>query len=1262
MRRSEPVLTDPDDLKVWNKIDDIDQEGKRWRRQQDKLTILAVIDNALTPAKHLHSAVLVKMLRKAAHEKVSNLESVAIKILDVCRPGDMFPIMEAADIVIRDGSLEVSRSLMDRLTDVPDTAFMEYLKGMFASRSGDEKGAVNHLIRSNAIDQSFIRTYDVLISMDPGKGWDVLRNIPLIMAGEKPKQVHTDDKDMLDLQIIYDKWYGDERGVARKLLNSSAGYLSGHLDFLLAAARMNGDTGEYDVSLELYERVLTKYPNIDSVTIEKANILSAMGKQDEALLLIHTLGDESKNNRNVMECTLKALATANTEREFMPYAEKFLNSEHGDKDGHMLVCGLMSKIGMNNEASKILRSLILMFPDDVDVHLANAKNEIELERDSSALRSADRVIKLSPRSPDGYCIRADIHLRKGRMWNAVKDGEHALKYGHDHLGSLSVMKSIRIRMKEYDKALDLCRQMLIIEPGNADAMRDMAFALDMLGKRQDAMEEYKTALRSKKDVKMLISVISALIEGNRPREAAGMAKEFVDDTDGADLWCLRGNAEYCSSDYIGAAHSYSKALDRRPDDARLWHSKGLAEEKAGMYAEAESSYDRAVITDLDNPEFWLSKAIVQEKRGDLKGSVLSLNRVISHSPDNVFALVKKAKILSHTGRMKESLVFLDHALKVDGRNIKILDIKKDICKRNELYDGVISVCKVILNIDRKNAGAIVDMAEAYQKKGEHEESLKVLSEMSSDLGEIGVLRMKKNSAKLSGNIEVEIEACRSILVLEPSSRSAKLELADALVRNGRNEDAMEIYDSIQSNDPKDAEVIVLRGKLRSAMGDGQSAVALYHEAVLKDPENSGTLNELANALCDSGEYDEALNMIARAIEISPDLVSAYLTKSKILVSMNDTQNALTSLNDSLDVVLERGTVHMRIGEIHELRGELEDALGSYDSAVRSGIDDAYFRKGCIYDALGDREGARKNYITACRMDESNSRAWEKAGTMHLEDGEYDEARKCLDTALRKDPFDASALLSRARLYVKEGEKEKAIPIYRTLSGHDDCANGVKEELNMLLDVTEDVPEAMPFNIEDIPAKDDDPQEDDDSDNNDMDDLGEIYDIALLALERAYDTGSAISDSRMLSGLGIKGAKKKKMLSYLSDIKEYGDIDTGSKEFDRMERLSKNVILAECIEDIDSNPLVGIPAAYMASTAETIDDAKKLIAYIYRSINSDLEPVAFSNDISDAVAEVSEMSGDITVYGIMRMFNVGIFTARTIEKLSKKSGKDDNMHI
>jgi uncharacterized protein (DUF111 family) len=83
---------------------------------------------------------------------------------------------------------------------------------------------------------------------------------------------------------------------------------------------------------------------------------------------------------------------------------------------------------------------------------------------------------------------------------------------------------------------------------------------------------------------------------------------------------------------------------------------------------------------------------------------------------------------------------------------------------------------------------------------------------------------------------------------------------------------------------------------------------------------------------------------------------------------------------------------------------------------------------------------------------------------------------------------------------------------------------------------------------------------------------------------------------------------------------------------------------------------------MASTAETIDDAKKLIAYIYKVMTDETEPEAFSAEVREALTEVYEMSGDITTYGIMRMFNVGVHAARTIGRLSKKSRKGVDMHI
>ncbi|MCL2608033.1 MAG: tetratricopeptide repeat protein [Methanomassiliicoccaceae archaeon] len=1268
MQLSEPVLTDPDDIRIWNKICDIDRKEKKKIRQHDKLSVLAVINDALTTMKQMHSAVLVKMLRMSAKEEVGDLESIAIKILDLCKPSDMYPIMEAIDIVIKCGNLDVSGSLMKKLADVPDTAFKEYLEGMLALRSGDSESAMNHLIRSNAIDSSFIRTYDALISIDPGKGWDVLKNIPLIMSGEAPEPVQTYDRELLELQDIYKGWYGSDKGNARKRLELSEGYTSGHLDFLLAAARITGDVGEYKRSSELYGLILSKYPNIDSIIVEKANILSSMGKRNDALVLLEAMGGKNDNNRNVAECMLKILASKSTEKEFIACAERFLRSEHGDRSAYILVCDLMSRIRLNKEAADILHMLIPMFPNDVDVHLMNARNEIMLGRDTVALRAADTVIKLSPKTADGYCIKAEIRLRQGRTRDAVMNAERALKNDGDHIASLSVMKDIRIRTKEYAKALEICRRILILDPMNAYASKDMAYSLDMLGKLEEAIEEYKHALRMKNDTQMLSSILSLLIESERMNEASEIAKEFVDDESGPDLWGLRGNAEYGSADFNGAAASFSKALETLPHDARQWHSKGLAEEMAGRYSEAESSYDRAMIFDLDNTEYWLSKAMIQEKRGDLKGAVLSLNRVIADSPENVFALVRKSQILAYAGKTEEAMFFLDHALKVDGRNVKVLDIKKNICKRDGMHERTIEVCKAILKADKKNLGALTDMAEAYQMMGKHDEALKVLDNVSSGWGEIGILTMKKNSARLKGDLDLEIETCRSILSIEPNDRAVKLELADALTRNGDYNAAMKIYNEIQTKDPKDAEVIVLRGKLKAMAGDGSSAVALYHEAILEDPDNCDVLNELANALCESREYKQALNMISRAVELSPEVPKVHLTRSAIYYAMGNTRDALDALNEALNDVSEKGEIYLHMGSIQSESEDYDDALISYDSAIRNGFDDSgtYYRRGYVQEKLGSREAAKKSYSVSSTIDPGNVRALERLGTMQLEDGEYAAARKNLDSALNADPFDTPSLLSCARLYVKEGNEEKAIPIYRTLSSRDDSTAEIAEELSRLLEKKADDHngERTHTRIRWPGRRTVSDHDDDDTDStaHTKSNDNEIYSLAISVLEYAYETGSAISDDHMLSELGIDEDTGDTLLEYLSNIEEYGDIDTSTKEFEKMERLSRNLIINEHLDNIDSNPLVSIPAAFMASEAETIDEAKRLIAYIYRAITDDSEPVAFSQSVRDAAAGASEMTGDINTYTIMRLFNVGIYAARTIDKLSKKGKKGTSMHI
>jgi tetratricopeptide (TPR) repeat protein len=72
-----------------------------------------------------------------------------------------------------------------------------------------------------------------------------------------------------------------------------------------------------------------------------------------------------------------------------------------------------------------------------------------------SLEQAEEVIKRAPQDPEGYALRGGVRARQGNSAGARQDGEIALKLEPGHVNSITLLASLYINNKEYDKALAL---------------------------------------------------------------------------------------------------------------------------------------------------------------------------------------------------------------------------------------------------------------------------------------------------------------------------------------------------------------------------------------------------------------------------------------------------------------------------------------------------------------------------------------------------------------------------------------------------------------------------------------------------------------------------------------------------------------------------------------------------------------------------------------------------------------------------------------
>ena len=1252
-----PVFSDPSDLKLWKKLDKIEDGLSSGKTKKYDMMLDGLAKDLRNGNEDIHTAILSRVLRMISARKADDLVSTVIGLMERCRLSDSLPQLIAADILLNNGNVESAKSILERMTDISDRAYWEYECGKVCLVENNPIAANEHFLKARSIDDSFVPVYDVLNDADPGHGWSYLRDIVILRKGETkvPFEVGIASNSAQELFGIYWEWENGNKGSALAMLNVTTEFIAKDREFILAAARICRDQGKYGESIDFYNGIVLDPTTTESILLELVDTYLVAGLSEKALEICTEIGKIDPLDRRYLEYTMRAYAQLGMKCELSNFSKILLNSEHCDLDAYIFTIELMITLSMHSEASGLITRLTSRCPGEDIVYLLSSKNDYGSERYVAALISANKAVRRMPENPESRCQRARVYLKMGKTKKALRDVNGSLSVRKDYAPALLLKKDILVESKDYGEAYEVCRSVLNSDPRNTNAIKDSAHLLGLMDRGEESLAAYREALGIREDIKLFTSVITTLIENGKYQKAIDLIKDY-DDIYGKydEVWILRGNAEYRIGRFMDASDSYCMATEISPYDPSIWHSKGMADEAAGDLEKAEIDYDKAVLMDLDNPDYWISKSVIQEKRGNYAGAIDSLNRVIVEHPGNVYALVKKAIILVKLDRSAEALFFIDLALKIDPSDLKIIIIKKDVYKHLKDYAKVLSMCEAIRFIGPIDESVFIDMSDALVNMGRYGESISILDEAERSYpGSVTILTKRMENYRLQGDIEQEIGIGKTIIDKDPYDSVIKTQLADAYARAGDNDSATKIYDELHAENPQDSSITVKKAKISSDSGDEKDAISMLEEVLKNDPDNFDTLMELAEIISGSGDERGAMVYLDRAIEVKPESSKGYLIKARMLIDSGYYTEAQSVLSEALHSVPEDDPeIWECIGETQERIGDFNHALISYDAATKKGIvsADIYRSRGRVQEALGMRDAALNSYAFAIVNDPRDVIAIERTGTIQAALGRESAAIRNLEDAIALDPTYSPAFISRARIYKTHNDTDgirRLLDIYERNSNVD---QQVVSELNTFLCDSDVI-------CDDGRIKE---SENTEQETKVTDDSLQSYACGLL--KNAYETGFALDDEMLIKRTGIPSGISSEVLSYIADIREYGDIVVGSREFKRLEALSNNVIVRENLEDIESDVLISIPSAYISSGAKDIEEAKTLIAYVYKVLMEDIEPKIFADEIGRAVDEMRTGSGDVSVFSLMKRFGLGVYSAKTVKLLVTKESGSISVHI
>ncbi len=232
--------------------------------------------------------------------------------------------------------------------------------------------------------------------------------------------------------------------------------------------------------------------------------------------------------------------------------------------------------------------------------------------------------------------------------------------------------------------------------------------------------------------------------------------------------------------------------------------------------------------------------------------------------------------------------------------------------------------------------------------------------------------------------------------------------AYCLIRVGKNEEALSVYDAIINYNKNIAEAYLLRGHLRAATDDIEAAKKDYNKALSLNSRSYPYYLAIYQNLVYAGDINEAEEFLRKGLTIKASTAEEYCYQGRFYLLLKEYDAAKLVLSNAMNEGSEDAKLYMA-AVLREM-GQGEQAYGIYENYVKSHENDAeaLYQIVSILTETGEYEkaiGYVDTAIEVAKNDSSRKKLMENKIFCLEKLGMYKEAITAVRTYLKTYPDD-----------------------------------------------------------------------------------------------------------------------------------------------------------------------------------------------------------------------------------------------------------------
>jgi tetratricopeptide (TPR) repeat protein len=581
---------------------------------------------------------------------------------------------------------------------------------------------------------------------------------------------------------------------------------------------------------------------------------------------------------------------------------------------------------------------------------------------NQAIDNYKEAVKADPTAGTLTEELADLYIQSGRLLEAQKDAEEALRQNPSDIGARRLLARVftsrigdrqqnRIDDDMLKKAIEQYQKISDLDPKDTESLVMLGRLQKVAQNTVDSEKAYKRALAvDPENEDALTGLAMVYADRGETTEAADILKKLAEKNPSQKSLRALATTYEQMKEFNLAGDALRRALEMNPPDAaELKHELAQDQMFAKDYDGALKTYQELVEEEPgDAASFLRMSQIYREKRDFAKARQMS-EKAKGIEPANLEIRFNEVGILEAEGKTPEALQLLKDILSSTAKKtysqgdkqnrITLLERLATMYKAAEQTDQAVDTFRQISELEPEVAPAMSsEIIDAYRVGKEY---AKAEQEADAALkkwpNERGVHLVHAMVIAEMGKVDPAAAEVKKLLGGK-TDRETYLSLAQIYEKGRKFDEEAKALDQAeklsQSKEEKEG-VWFARGAMYEKNKKVEPAETEFRKILESTPDRPDVLNYLGYMLADRNlRLNDALEMISKAVKMDPNN-GAYLDSlGWVYYKLNRLPEAEENLRRAVDSTPRDATVHDHLGDILLKESKVREAVAQWEISLK----------------------------------------------------------------------------------------------------------------------------------------------------------------------------------------------------------------------------------------------------------------------------------------------------------------------------------------